>query len=490
MSFSPTPEQVAIVEAVKASTESIMISALAGAAKTTTLQLICEALPPQPILSLAFNKRIAVEMEKRLPGHVKCQTLNSLGHRVWGTAVGKRLVLDTGKIYNIVKGKVDALKQRDKSEAYEVFSELLQTVRAARVAGYIPEGKFPQAKRLVDHDEFWITTNQNSFEDFTTLMQDLVEESLFECIQQSYKGMIDFDDQIYMPALFGGQFPKFPRLLVDEYQDLSPLNHEMLRKLFAGCLIGVGDPFQSIYGFRGAVQSGMARSTAEFSMREMSLSTSFRCPIEVVKLARERAPHMQYPDWAKPGSVTYLDEWGPQNIPDGAAVICRNNAPLFKLAIQLLASGRGINLVGRDIGPALIKVLKKLGDLHMPSSEVLNAIDNWETDQLRKSKNAAGTHDRAECLRVFAVTGPDLGAAIAYAEGIFKAEGPVQLLSGHKSKGLEWESVIHLDPWRVPSRFAESPEALEQEANLKYVITTRSKDSLTFANLDKFDGVF
>src|SRR6266550_6959076 len=81
--FSPTPEQDLIVQAALTTKENILINALAGAAKTTTLELICKALPVQPILSLAFNKRIATEMTKRLPGHVACHTLNAIGHRVW-----------------------------------------------------------------------------------------------------------------------------------------------------------------------------------------------------------------------------------------------------------------------------------------------------------------------------------------------------------------------------------------------------------------------
>src|SRR5437868_1386262 len=80
-----------------------------GAPQTTTLELICKALPVQPILSLAFNKRIATEMQKRLPGHVACHTLNAIGHRVWMKAIPRRLVVDKDKSYNILKAVFDAL---------------------------------------------------------------------------------------------------------------------------------------------------------------------------------------------------------------------------------------------------------------------------------------------------------------------------------------------------------------------------------------------
>ena len=59
MTFTPTDEQVAIVEAAKRTKDNLLVSALAGAAKTSTLELITKAVTGIPILSLAFNKKIA-----------------------------------------------------------------------------------------------------------------------------------------------------------------------------------------------------------------------------------------------------------------------------------------------------------------------------------------------------------------------------------------------------------------------------------------------
>src|SRR6185369_16497722 len=105
--MTPTPEQQAIIDAAVKTQDSLLINALAGAAKTTTLELICKALPVQPILSLAFNKRIQEEMTARLPGHVKCATLNSVGHRVWGQTCTKKLVLRFKKSYELLSERVN-----------------------------------------------------------------------------------------------------------------------------------------------------------------------------------------------------------------------------------------------------------------------------------------------------------------------------------------------------------------------------------------------
>lgn len=472
--MTPTPEQQIIVEAARGTKDNLLISALAGAAKTTTLELISKALF-QPTLCLAFNKKIAVEMEKRLPGHVKSQTMNSVGHRVWQSTCSKKLSLDTRKTYSILKGLVDDLKRGAKTEAYETFSDTLKLIGAAKTAGYIPDGVYSHAKRLISCEDFWSLQD----EDVEETSRALVDACLSESIRQAYQGTIDFDDQIYMPTLFGGTFPRFPLVLVDEAQDLSPLNHSMLEKLVTGRLIAVGDERQSIYAFRGAVTSGMEYLRNRFTMTQLTLSVSFRCPKAIVLRAREHAPHMQWAKWAEEGQVNAPTEWSSSLIPDGAAIICRNNAPLFRVAFQLIRSGRGVTVVGSDIGPALIKALKKLGPETLTNEQLHSAIFAWEAEALRKAKNRATVKDKSECLRVFADVGGTLGGAVAYAESIFKSQGPIQLLSGHKAKGLEWDHVFHLDPDRIPSPYAVSSEEVEQELNIGYVILTRAKRTYT-----------
>jgi ATP-dependent exoDNAse (exonuclease V) beta subunit len=83
----------------------------------------------------------------------------------------------------------------------------------------------------------------------------------------------------------------------------------------------------------------------------------------------------------------------------------------------------------------------------------------------------------AECIRVFLDRSPSLGAAIAYVTYLFAQHGPVQFLTGHKSKGLEFEQVYHLNSDLID-------RGKEQDLNLSYVIDTRSSNSLTYLNGD------
>lgn len=491
----PTPEQLTIIEAVSKTTDSLLINALAGAAKTSTLVMAAHKLPITPALCVAFNKRIAEEMAKRMPGHITCQTLNSVGHRAWGAARGKRLVLNSSKVYEILKERMDRIPQKENREAFgEAFASLKRAVSLAKMAGYVPSGFTSMGKSLCDEAHLLdLISPQLDVEPDDWFLAEL-DRALSLNISQAFDGLIDFDDQIYMPTLFGAQFTKFPVVMVDEAQDLSPLNHTMLERMVGGRLIAVGDPNQAIYGFRGAHKSSMQVLGERFGCRELTLSTSFRCPVAVVERLRFRVPQMNYPEWAKPGKVERLEEWGSETIPDGAAIICRNNAPIFQIALELLRQRRSVKILGNDIGASLLKIMKKLGPDTMPRDSVLGAIKEWENESLAKANEArkASIRDRAECLRVFGENGATLGEAIAFADAIFSADGRILLMSGHKSKGLEYETVFHLDPFRIPSKWARlaaeegDTSQLEQEYNLRYVIESRPMANLYLVNLEDF----
>lgn len=486
-----TPEQAAILEATKISRDNLLVQALAGAAKTSTLVRIAETLPGRPILSVAFNRRIADEMTARLPQHCVAKTLNAIGHRAWGEFTGQRLSVDKDKMASILR-TLD-LSQGEQEQLREVFGDVIQLAKRAKLYGYIPEGRYAEALHLIDRK-----TLEEVFaeEEYDGLAWALLDDLLIKSINQSYAGTIDYDDQLYMSTLFGAQLPRFPLTLVDEAQDLSPLNHQMIAHLVGDRrIIAVGDSFQSIYGFRGAVSDGMNVLRHRFNMKEFRLSISFRCPKAIIRAARKRAPYMQWSESAPEGEIRDLTRnsgqtyaWGPELFPRSCAIICRNNAPLLALGLRLLRAGRGINLRGFDISKRLIKTLREFGDHAMPQAELLDHLDRWRQAKLAEGKLAeASVEDRYACLRVFASATSNLGEAIANAERLFAAEGPIELLSGHKSKGLEWDNVFHLDPWRVPSKFAQRGEELEQELNLEYVITTRAKHSLTLIDFDDFD---
>ncbi len=460
LALKPTAEQSHILSLVRSTNDNLIINALAGSGKTSTLELIQNAADP-PILCIAFNRRIADEMAKRFLSTTAVRTFNGLGHRIWAAACNQRLALDPKKCQDLLRNEIKKLNKRQQGEAYEEFWEILSTIGLAKSLGYVPNGSFPDAKRLTSEAELASATDEN----LSTLAWELVDSTLLASIKAAYAGSIDYNDQVYMPALFGGTYPRFPLVLVDEAQDLSPVNHEMLGHLRKSRIIAVGDPWQSIYGFRGAVQSGMARLKERFAMIEADLSVSFRCPSTIVRAVHWRVPKMK---WIKEGGrAIRLRNPSASSFPDGCAIICRNNAPLFSLGLRLLSSGRSVHIAGSDIGPRVVAIMAKLGPDTLTQGELIHAIESWRQEKLAKQSTTA--NDIADCMLVFARSDNTLSGAIAYANHLFQQQGTIQLLTGHKAKGLEWPIVFHLDPFLLRED--------EQDLNLRYVIQTRAMES-------------
>lgn len=469
--LKPTDEQLHILDLVRTTSSPLMINALAGTGKTSTLRMIDNQIAgKEGILYLVFNKRNADEAnELDADGNAKfnttttIRTLNSQGHRMFAASTGKKMVIDAQKTSNLLRSAIGELHGPDKTEAWESYSLIINSVGKAKALGYVPDGKFPTARRLCEAGEFFAQLDEIPSE----LTISLVDRVLAESILTAFRGNIDYNDQLYMPTLFGTSFPKFPIVLVDETQDLSPINHAMLGQLTkASRLIAVGDPWQSIYAFRGAVQNGMSEMKSKFGMIEADLSVSFRCPEAIVKAARWRVPHLK---WSKPGGrAGKILNPTLRGFPDNSAIICRNNAPLFSLGLRLLSAKRSVSIAGSDIGPKIVSIMRKLGDESDSKVKVLDEIEAWREDKLSKQSTTA--NDTADCMRVFASFGETLGQALGYADHLFKQRGGISLLTGHKSKGLEWNTVYHMD--------SALCQDLEQDKNLRYVITTRSADTL------------
>lgn len=462
-----TPEQDAIVEADQGSRQNIMINALAGTGKSATLKILDKAYRKlEPRLYCVFNKRNQLEAvadQKAGAFHdlTAIKTFNGLGHGIWAKAISHPIALDKSKNRTLWRELVDGLTRSDAQDAWKCYNVVMDGWEKAKSLGYVPPD-VEKVTSLISRSDLHHAMDETPDE----YAAELIDQLLRESIRRAYLGLIDFNDQIYMPALFGGPFPRFPRIMVDEYQDQAPINHALLARLVTGRVIGVGDPYQNIYGFRGAKAGGMRSAVDTYSMTELPLSISFRCPRAIVEAARWRVPHFQ---WSKPGGqVNALERMEGSSFPDDATIICRNNAPLLRMAFRLLSSGRGVTVVGSELGPRIVAVMKKFGPDSMSKKDVIDAIEFWREDKLLANSKSA--NDLADCMRVFADHGTDLSSMLSYAQLIFSQAGPVRLLTGHKSKGLEFPNVYWLDPDLCDQR--------EQDRNLAYVITTRSENIL------------
>src|SRR5699024_9201295 len=85
-------------------------------------------------------------------------------------------------------------------------------------------------------------------------------------------------------------------VLVDESQDLSILQQYFVRQLDTGSnrFIFVGDKYQAIYGFAGADTHSIDNIKKNFILKELPLNICYRCPENVIKLAKDIVPTIEW----------------------------------------------------------------------------------------------------------------------------------------------------------------------------------------------------
>lgn len=476
---------------------NVQISACAGAGKTSTLVELLKGIDPaKRVLFLAFNRKIVDELIQRVPAYVQVATLNALGHRallahLQGTT-GVTPCVDANKVRTIAKDAFDSATERTK-----YLAPVTRLVRLAKSAGIVPEGCGSMPGLVQDTSAAWldlITHHDLDVEGDVGRVVDLARAVLAASCKDL--GCIDYDDQLLLTYALGAPIYANDFVFVDEAQDLSPLQHALVRRTLGerGRLVAVGDPHQAIYGFRGADAQSMTTLAATFACRELPLHVSYRCPQAVVRLAQQYVPHIQPHADAPEGTVyTALTHVDKLEIAPGDMVVSRTSAPCVKVAHSLLRKGVPAVVLGRDIGAGLLALSKVLKPKTL--DEVEANLDRWQAKELEKSERkgddakAASVNDRAETLRVFADMSVDLQDLEARINSMFAddrdASGVVTICTIHKAKGLEANRVVLLNPHKMPSKWAKQDWQRQQEVNLMYVAITRAKQTLTYAVTDE-----
>jgi superfamily I DNA/RNA helicase len=308
---------------------------------------------------------------------------------------------------------------------------------------------------------------------------------------------IDFDDQLYLPYVLGLRPPLYDTIFVDEAQDLSAIQRALIRRAVkkSGRVIFVGDSRQAIYGFRGADSKSIQRITQDFSCHSLPLSISYRCPRRTVELAKKFVPEIESFEGADEGKVTHLAQWNQKLFQPQDYILCRYNAPLIKVAYQLLSAKMPVTILGRNIAATLIAIIKKLKAIDLKTLSL--RVEEWKDLEcqklLAKSQNAnlEGIEDKADAIQAFIeMSGAStIDELISKVSEIFSdKEGLITLATVHKTKGLEADRVFILTlPER--NRMNQKEWQMEAENNIQYVAITRAKKELFFIHYKGFRGV-
>lgn len=133
-------------------------------------------------------------------------------------------------------------------------------------------------------------------------------QTAFEYLYDAYKmemnrrRLIDFDDMVLLcrdlllarPEVLKLWQERFRYILIDEFQDISPLQYEVVRMLAAprDNLFIVGDDDQAIYGFRGSKPEIMLNFQKDYpSARQVLLNVNYRSRRDIVETAGRLIAH-------------------------------------------------------------------------------------------------------------------------------------------------------------------------------------------------------
>lgn len=122
---------------------------------------------------------------------------------------------------------------------------------------------------------------------------------IFEAYQRRCRadGGIDFDDMVFecRRLLLENEAQRkywqgrFSHILIDEFQDINPLQYEVIKLLGErhGNLFAVGDDDQAIYGFRGSSPACLQQFAGELQARRIILNANYRSTREIVTAAEK-----------------------------------------------------------------------------------------------------------------------------------------------------------------------------------------------------------
>lgn len=454
-----TPQQTDIVEASQ-SLQSLSVLARAGTGKTYTLCEVASVLPNG--LALAFNKSIALELSSRLALESwDCVTFNALGFRECRSR----------GIYKTNPKKLDEIIS-DNHYRYPENTFVANFINQVKQTAYLPEQITESLflELLENHEDTPDSWINEALADHATTLVDIFNSSI------SSNKELDFSDQIYYPIARRWSLDKYQTILVDESQDLSPLQHKFILGLRGPStkVVTFGDPRQCIYAWRGADANSFYTLQASLEAEIFPLTLSFRCPQAVVKEANRIEPDFFAREDNPEGLVLYQT---PQHLlsevvslSKESAILCRTNAPLVPYALTLLRANRPFTFKG--------KFPQRLQNFFysLQYGEINQKIKSLEAklDSMKPNRRAS-TIDLIQAVQMIQSRCSSMADIKLFIEKLKTGTTGVTLSTIHQSKGLEWPRLYFLHPSYLDLR-----EISEQ--NLYYVAVTRSKDRLIYVD--------
>jgi len=303
-------------KAIISDQEKILCIAGAGSGKTTVLTKRIEflvrykAVDVSKILAITFTRKAKEEMISRLKElniDVKVETFNSFCEKIlrkYSYEIYQRptRMLSYMEKSLAVIGALNSINKDLKSAVDNYFSEIQKKNK-----------NFDELSNVFINDCFFIVdyfkTKNQEVKDFSgdANLEDRSNAEMMYKIAiylkdyMEIQGLRNFTDQVIDVLKFfrenKNRIPEFEHVLVDEYQDVNSSQIEFLDLLDSRNLFCVGDPRQSIFGWRGSDISYILNFKNKYPNAEIiTLKKNYRSNQEIVDFMNHAIRDLGLPD--------------------------------------------------------------------------------------------------------------------------------------------------------------------------------------------------
>ncbi|MDR2150487.1 MAG: UvrD-helicase domain-containing protein [Spirochaetaceae bacterium] len=273
-------------QAVTTTEGPLLIIAGAGSGKTRVITyriafMLEQGIPQSAILALTFTNKAAREMEirvKELTGK-KLQNLTVSTFHAFGV--------------KLLRKEIEALGYTPNFSIYD------ETDRTELIKECLRECALPTEKAdIYSAGQLFSQVKVNKAPWDTEIRF----KRVFELYQSSLHlyNALDFDDLLVLPLLLFEQFPtvkqryreRYRYLMIDEFQDTSHIQYQLMRTLANRNVCVVGDDDQSIYSWRGANYENILRFEQDFpGALEIKLEQNYRSSTSILAAANGVIAH-------------------------------------------------------------------------------------------------------------------------------------------------------------------------------------------------------
>ena len=302
---------------------AILIIAGAGSGKTRVItfriaHMLDTGIPQSQTLALTFTNKAAKEMEERIKDltQKKLQNLTVSTFHAFGVRV--------------LRQDIERLGYRENFSIYDETDRVALIKECGRELKYTPEAlDIYKIGNLISN----IKTGRKNWETSNDMYR-----PLYEMYQEGLKlyNAVDFDDLIVLPIKLFKENPdilakyreRYKYIMVDEFQDTSHQQYELMHLIADKNVAVVGDDDQSIYSWRGADYQNIINFEKDFEVTEIRLEQNYRSTETILEAANGVIAHNTNRKdkklWSGNGGGKPIEIFLPENETDEADFIAES----------------------------------------------------------------------------------------------------------------------------------------------------------------------